>query len=251
MSRPFVEGNPLKVKRSLKMKALLSLCFLLATQLLLAQRTDTLRVKNGQYGVFQRDDRGKPVNPIAYYDSNGVLLYHASYLKNKLDGPVIFFDTLGRKTRLVEYRKGQKHGSEVFYYPDGSAWWRKSNRKGQTDGPSETFHPNGKIEWTKAYRKGALFGERILRDSSGALVNGDYTTVFPMSGGYYTTTCTNGRPHGKLTVFRANGEVGYTGNYNKGFPEGEFIYYDGKGDIVRREFYKNGKAEWVVGIGIE
>lgn len=233
------------------MRVLVSLWFLLAGQLLLAQRSGTIRVWPGPKGMIERDENGKPLNPVAYYDSNGVFLYQASLLKNKLDGPVIFFDTLGRKTRLVEYRKGQKHGRDIFYYPDGSVNMKATFRKGKLHGRLESFHPNGSIKWTGAFRKGALFGERILRDSTGALVNGDYTTVFPMNGGYYTVTCTEGRPHGKLTVFRSNGEVGYTGSYDKGFPDGEFIYYDRKGDIIRREFYKNGKAEWVVGIGIE
>mgnify|MGYP001200957607 CR=1 FL=1 len=241
----------MKAKLSLKMKALVSLCVLLAAQLLFAQPTDTLRIRSGQYGVFQRDDRGKPVNPVAYYDSNGVFLYQASYLKNKLDGPVIFFDSLGRKTRVTEYRKGKRHGSDIFYYPNGSVLLKRTNRKGRTHGPSESFHPNGKVEWTGSYRNGTFFGERILRDSTGALCQGEYTTVFPLRSGNATVSCVNGRPHGAFTAFNSAGKVMYKGSYSKGFPDGEFIYYDRKGDITRREFYKNGKAEWVVGIGIE
>lgn len=233
------------------MRTLLTLCSLLAAQLLLAQRSGTIRVWPGPKGMIERDENGKPLNPVAYYDSNGVFLYQASYLKNKLDGPVIFFDTLGRKTRVTEYRKGKRHGSDIFYYPDGSVLLKRTNRKGRTDGLSESFHPNGKIEWSGSFRNGTFFGERILRDSTGALYQGEYTTVFPLKSGHATVNCIDGRPHGAFTAFSSSGKVMYTGSYSKGFPDGEFIYYDRKGDITRREFYKNGKAEWVVGIGIE
>lgn len=239
------------VRGLLLTRAWVGLGFLLAGKILLAQHTDTVRVRSGLYGVFQRDEHGKRMNPTAFYDTNWVFVAHASYRKEKLHGQLIYYDTLGRKTRVMEYRKGRMHGSDISYYPDGRVQLERSNRKGKADGPAHTFHPNGNVQWTLAYRKGTLFGERVLRDSTGALVNGEYTTFFPRRSGHYTTICTEGRPDGKLTVYRSTGEVMYTGGYKKGFPDGEFIYYDRKGDVVRRESYKNGKAEWIVGIGIE
>ena len=230
-----------ELKPSVGMKSVAFLFLSLASPLLCAQRTDTTEVKNGTYGVFQRDERGNPINPVAYYDSTGVLVYHASFRKNVLHGPVIHYDKSGHKTWLVEYKKGQKDGADIYFYPDGSVQWKRSNRKGKVHGRTESFYPNGNTEWTKAYREGHLFGERILRESTGALFNGEYTTVFPLGTGQYTTTCVNGRPYGKLTVFGPKGEVSYIGNYDKGFPEGEFVYYDKEGHITRKEYYKKGE----------
>ncbi|MBK9176503.1 MAG: hypothetical protein IPM46_09220 [Flavobacteriales bacterium] len=223
------------------MKVALFLFLAFASSLLCAQRTDTTEVKNGMYGVFQRDAFGNPKNPVAVFDSTGRLLRHVSYRDDLLHGPVIWYDSLGRKAWLIAHKKGQKHGPDIFYYPDGTVQWKRSNRNGKHHGASTSFHPNGRVEWTKAYRHGKLHGERILRDSTGALFNGEYLTVFPAGMGHYRTICTNGRPHGELIVLRGDGMASYTGSYNKGYPDGEFLYFNNEGKVYRREYYSMGK----------
>lgn len=225
------------------MKTVAFLFLSLASPLLYAQRMDTTEVENGVYGVFQPDRRGYPKHPVAVYDTTGRLIRRESYHAGHLHGPVIFYDSLGRKTRSGNYKKGKKHGSDIFYYPDGSVRLKWPYRNGYLHGLIRSFHPNGNIEWTGAYRIGTLFGERILRDSMGTLFNGEYTTVFPMGLGHFTISCSNGRPYGKLTVFRSNGEVGYTGRFVNGFPDGEFLYLDKEGKVWRKEYYVTGKFE--------
>ena len=207
----------------------------------IAQRADTTEVKDGMYGVFQRDALGYPKNPVSVYDTTGRLLRHVSYRDSLLHGPVIWYDSLGRKAWTIKYKKGQKHGPDIFYFPDGTVQWKRCNRNGKYHGASTSFHPNGRVEWTKAYRNGRLHGERILRDSTGALFNGEYLTVFPAGMGQYKTICHNGRPHGELIVLRGDGTVSYTGKYDKGFPDGEFLYYDKDGKVYRKEYYSMGE----------
>lgn len=209
---------------------------------LFAQRWDTTEVKNGRYSVFQRDALGNPKNPVAVYDTTGRLLSRVCWREGKLHGPAIQYDSLGRKTWLETYRMGKKHGTEIFFHPNGQAAWKVRWRDGVRTGVSETYHPNGRIEWSKAYRGNRLYGERVLRDSTGALFNGEYLTVFPLGMGQYKTICTNGRPHGELVVLRGDGTVAYTGRYNKGYPDGEFIYYDKSGKVYRTEFYAKGRC---------
>lgn len=223
------------------MKAALLLFLAFTPSLLCAQRTDTTEFKNGVYGVFLRDALGNPKNPVAYYDTTGRLLRHVSWRDGLFHGPIVWFDSLGRKTWTGMYKRGKKHGPEVFYYPNGSVLWKLNNRNGSKHGASSTYHPNGRIEWIKPYRNNRLHGERILRDSTGALFNGEYLTVFPIGLGQYRTTCTNGRPDGELIVLRGDGAVSYTGRYNKGFPDGEFLYYDKDGKVYRKEYYSMGK----------
>lgn len=217
------------------------LFYLITTLPLFAQITDTTALKNGVYGVFQRNKHGEPQNPVVYYDTTGLLKYSASFQNQQLNGPVIYFDEDGRKTMLTEYKDGLLHGDNIYYYPDGSIQVIWPYRQGDLHGISYSYHPNGKIEWTKAYRNGKFFGERILRDSTGTLFNGDYTTVFPMGHGQYTVTCINGRPHGELKVLGRNDRLGYTGNYNNGLPDGEFVFYGRTGNVIYRDYYKNGK----------
>ncbi|MBK6627717.1 MAG: hypothetical protein IPG35_09005 [Flavobacteriales bacterium] len=215
---------------------------LLAASSMHAQGWDTTEVKNGRYSVFQRDELGRPKNPVAVYDTTGRLLSRVCWREGKLHGPAIQYDSLGRKTWLETYRKGTKHGTEIFFHPNGQVAWNIQWRKGVRTGASATFHPNGRKEWSKAYRGNRLHGERVLRDSTGALFNGEYLTIFPWGMGQYKTICTNGRPHGELTVLRGDGTVAYTGRYNKGYPDGEFIYYDKAGKVHRTEFYAKGRC---------
>ena len=223
------------------MKIVAILCFTLLSSLLAAQRTDTTEVKNGVYGVYKVDGRNAALNPMAVYDTTGRLLRHISYKHGLLHGPVIHFDSLGRKTWTLEYRKGRRHGPEAYYYLDGSVMVSQWNRNGVIHGPCTTYHPNGKVEWTKAYRDAKLHGERILRDSTGALANGESTSYFPLDRGRYITTCINGRPQGKMVATLKNGQVAYTGNYKNGFPDGEFIFFSPDGGIWRKEYYEMGR----------
>jgi len=225
------------------MKAALLLFLAFASTLLCAQRTDTTEIKNGRFSVFQRDAFGNPKNPVAVYDTTGRLLSRVSWRDGLLHGPAIQYDSLGRKTWIETYKKGKKHGKEVFYHPNGQVYWKLHYRKGTRHGASATYHPNGRMEWTKPYRANKLYGERVLRDSTGALFNGEYLTVFPMGMGQYKTICTNGRPHGELIVLRGNGNVSYTGSYNKGYPDGEFLYYNKEGKVYRKEYYSMGKFQ--------
>lgn len=218
-----------------------TLCLFLLSTFLWAQRTDTTEVKNGRYSVFQRDALGNPKNPVAVFDTTGRLLSHTSWRDGLLHGPVIWYDSLGRKVLVVNYKNGQKHGPEIFHYPDGTKHWELINRRGKHHGPSTSYHPNGRVEWRKGYRDGRLHGERVLYDSTGALFTGEYVTVFPAGLGQYKTICTNGRPHGVLVVFHGDGAISYTGAYNKGYPDGEFLYYNKEGKVYRKDYYAMGR----------
>lgn len=223
------------------MRTSLNLCLLFLPSFLLAQPTDTTEVKYGKYYVFQRDALGNPKNPVALYDTTGRLLSHTSWRDGLVHGPVILYDSLGRKAWVVTYKKGQKHGPDIYYYPDGTMHWERNNRRGKHHGPSTSYHPNGRVEWRKGYRDGRLHGERVLYDSTGTLFTGEYLTVFPAGLGQYKTICTNGRPHGVLVVLHGDGAIRYTGAYNKGYPDGEFLYYNKDGKVYRKEYYSMGK----------
>jgi len=233
-----------KAMRTMKIIAFALLS--LSSSLLYAQRTDTTEVKNGRYGVFERDERGNPLNPVAVYDTTGQLLRHESYRNGLRHGQVINFDSLGRKTWNSSYRRGQRNGPDTVFHPNGNAHWVRRYRNDKAHGMSTTYHPNGRVEWIKPFRADKLFGERILHDSTGSLVEGEYTTRFPLNWGYYNSTCSKGRPYGKLTVYRANGEVSYSGQYENGLAVGEFIFFDPNGHVEHKDYYRKGRFRYSV-----
>lgn len=226
-----------------KMKVALILFVAFASTQLSAQRTDTTEIKNGVYGVFEADKKGRPKSLAAVYNTTGLLIRHEHYRAGLLHGPVIYFDTLGRKTLQSEYRKGHKHGSDIYYFPEGRVHYQVPFRNGKMHGDMQSFHPNGNIEWTGAFRNGTFFGKRILRDSTGALFNGEYTTFYPMGRGHFTVICINGRPQGEIIVLGPNDKMTFSGNYTNGFPDGEFLFFDRAGTVWRKEYYIMGKFE--------
>ncbi len=258
-------ADPLRAMRATAWRTAACLLLLNAWPMLHAQRMDTTEVRNGRYGVFERGKDGHPLGRVAVYDTTGRLVGHETYRrgqrhgpamwydslgratlvlqyrKGRLHGPVVKYDSLGRKVRTTTYRNGLRHGREVFHRPDGRVHWQLAHRNGQHHGPGTTYHRNGRVEWTKPYRDGALHGERVVRDSTGALVNGPYRTDFPSGLGHYTITCIDGRPEGELVVLRTDGTVSYTGAFVKGMPHGEFIYYDQQGAAHRKERYEMGR----------
>ncbi|MBK9762716.1 MAG: hypothetical protein IPO87_04980 [Flavobacteriales bacterium] len=225
----------------LNRKVITTICILFATQFLAAQKTDTTRFKNGHYCVFDRGKDGFPINPIEYYDTTGVLTHTRSYRGQMLDGPLTVYDREGRKTELIAYKGGLKHGNNIQYFPDGSIHNIWTFRMGEVHGNGRTYHPNGQLEWSMGLKSGRLHGLRVLRDSTGAKFNGEYTTNFPLNRGYYTTSNINGRPHGKFSVMRSDSTMNYTGYFNKGYPDGEYIYYDKAGKVRYRDYYNKGK----------
>lgn len=236
----------------------------LPTSSLLAQQTDTTEVKNGVFWVYGTGKNGRPEGAGTAYDTTGRLVGRETYRKGFTHGPQVWYDGRGRKTWTVPYvnglrhgtamqydsldrkihsitfRKGIKHGPEIFYHPNGRVHYDIDNRNGHVHGTIKTYHPNGMIEWIGGFREGEMHGERILRDSTGALYNGEYVTKFPMRMGRYTVTCAQGRPHGELTMLRDDGTVGYIGRYNDGRPDGEFLYYDRDGKVYRRAYFEKG-----------
>jgi antitoxin component YwqK of YwqJK toxin-antitoxin module len=41
-------------------------------------------------------------------------------------------------------------------------------------------------------------------------------------------------------MLRNDGKVSYTGWYNDGRPDGEFLYYDRDGQVYRKAYFENG-----------
>lgn len=192
---------------------------------LLAQRLDTVRVEEQglQYAVFERNDKGETVGPVSYFDSTHVL------------------------RRRMEFKDGKLHGMAVYFYPTGRTWAEIPYQKGVMHGVLRTYHSNGAIEAVKPYEEGKMHGERVLRDSTGALVNGEYVEELPYGSVRVHSTCVNGRPHGMVTVTMRGRKV-LEGNCTNGMPEGAFYIYDEQGIATRRDLYEKGRFISSIGL---
>jgi antitoxin component YwqK of YwqJK toxin-antitoxin module len=162
--------------------------------------------------------------------------------KGRLHGTVNSYGRHGQLMRSAEYAKGILHGTDTYYYKNGQVSMIAPYVNGKIHGISHLYHPNGNVEWIKGYKNGKLDGERIARDSSGTLLDGEHEfQIAPNSNVTMKVFCINGRPHGAFSANHPNGKVSFTGRYENGLPEGDYVYYNWNGQVDHVDEYRNGK----------
>ncbi len=201
---------------------LITTMFILWTSSICAQSVDTVyhtdRDRRYEYSIVTRDRKGRIHGTVHSYGRHGQLM------------------------RSAEYEKGNLHGTDTHYFPNGQASMKAPYVNGKIHGTSYLYHPNGMVAWIKGYKNGKLDGERIARDSSGTLMEGEHVfQIAPYSNVSMKVTCINGRPHGSFSAVHPNGKVSFTGRYEMGIPDGDYIYYNWNGQVDRVDEYRNGK----------
>lgn len=177
-------------------------------------------MKNGVYWVYDTEKDGRPVGEGLAYDTTGKLVGRETYRRGFTHGDLVWYrssrkegvdralcrkgfrhgtamqyDSLDRKIHSITFREGIKHRPSTCACPE----WSRSLSHGEslwttTWYARRSYHTNGLVEWTGGFRDGKMHGERILRDSTGTLYNGEYLTTFPMGMGRYRVACTPGPP---------------------------------------------------------
>jgi antitoxin component YwqK of YwqJK toxin-antitoxin module len=205
--------NKIRRERSLALLLLISVVSPLA-----AQRRDTVQVEDPiiRYKVFMTNSKGIAIGPVSYFDADSVL------------------------RSMVEFKNGKLHGTMTYFYPNGTKWAELPYKNGELHGIIRSYHSNGIVEAEKPFRNGKLHGERILKDSTGTLVNGIYIEELPYDSVLVYSTCVNGRPNGLVTITKRGQKV-LQGSCSNGIPEGAFISYDASGQAIRKDLYEKGK----------
>jgi len=148
---------------------------------------------------------GKKARTVSYY-TNGKKMAAGNYLNEKKDSTWQFFnETDGSLVAEEWYRLGIKDGPSKTYYPDGRIAESLTWKNGLKTGPWEQYYSDGKIKFR------------------GSFLNNEKTSTF--------------------SAFGLSGQVMFTGQYSKGHQEGQWLYYDEKGKIIKKEFYKAGILE--------
>lgn len=208
-------------KQSLLCTCFLRLMFsiiivLICTHSISAQNFDTTHYDSGNYSIHARTGNGKIEGLVYYYDKNHTI------------------------TKTLEYKNGIKDGIATYYY-EGKKYLIIPYKDGLYNGEVVSYHSNGKMEWSKPYKYDKMIGQRIVRDSIGNLVNGEYTTTDYVGNTKFTINCIEGFPHGKFKIKQFDGTIVLNGQYLNGYPDGIFTYYDAKGKIISEELYEMGR----------
>lgn len=157
----------------------------------------------------------------------------------------------------IHFKNGEPHGKYIIYFGNGKKEKEYNNTVGELNGIQYEWYENGQLKLQEYYKNGILEGESLKYLENGLLKrkknykNGkienlvyelwDYKGNTIENGIYSETEYENDIPHGKETVYFANGNIMREG-YNKyAKEEGERIWYNQNSTISIKEIFTNGK----------
>ncbi|PID35740.1 MAG: hypothetical protein CR993_08280 [Rhodobacterales bacterium] len=157
----------------------------------------------------------------------------------------------------IHFKNGEPHGKYIAYFGNGQKEKERNNNNGELDGIQYEWFENGQLKIQENYKNGILEGESLQYLENGLLkqkkhykngiIEGVVYTLWdykgsPVEGGVYSETeYKNDIPHGRETVFFANGNVMREGYYKNAKEEGERVWYNANGTLSMKENFVNGK----------
>jgi len=140
---------------------------------------------------------GKRARTVSFY-SNGKKMAAGNYLNEKKDSIWQFFsETEGSMVSEEIYQLGAKDGVSKTYFPEGGLAEILTWKNGIKSGQWEQYYSDGKIKFRGSY----LDNEKT----------------------------------GTIQAFYMSGKIMFIGQYANGHPVGQWIYYDEKGNLKKKE----------------
>ncbi|MEM6526399.1 MAG: hypothetical protein AAF693_21575, partial [Bacteroidota bacterium] len=159
------------------------------------------------------------------YAPEGQLLAEGSYLNEQKHGSWIFYDDNGQPSFTVDYQEGEREGKSIYYYPNGQIESQCQYAQDKRNGSCHYYDPDGNLQLIKYY----------LPDY------GVYAYQYKMDTGELSDTLIVDKKNAfELKSFFQNGKVSVIQRYNKGYYEGENIFYNAEGNVMGRTNFKNG-----------
>ncbi len=146
--------------------------------------------------------QGKVAHAITYHPS-GAMMAVGKYLEQKKDSTWKYFNEVERLVAVEQYQKGVATGDWLKYNGEGKIIEKQTYVNGKKHGEWIQYFDNGKPKLKATFQDSLLNGVFILYYSSG---------IFCISG-----------------------------KYEKSVPAGLWIYYNIKGEIEKKETYKDGR----------
>lgn len=162
--------------------------------------------------------------PEKIYAADGTPLVTLQWAAGKLDGP----HTAGTRSKLrIEetFAAGLRRGSRQIWQYRWMLADESYDRRGKLHGEYTTWRSKKVIRVHGQYRRGKRKGLWTWNDRD--------------DNKEREGTYVDGKRHGRWTEWRDNNIV-FTGKYTRGKPNGEFIYYDRKHEVLGRFKIKKG-----------
>lgn len=149
--------------------------------------------------VSTLSQNGKRAVVVSFFQ-NGQKMASGIYYDEKKDSIWHFFSEKdGSLVSEESYEAGVKNGCSKLFFPDGVLADSTTWKNGKMEGLSEQYYSDGKIKVRSSYR--------------------------------------NGEKQDAFNTYFMSGQTMISGHYLNDHPDGHWIYYNEKGEIVRTEDY--------------
>ena len=167
--------------------------------------------------------------PAKFFTQDGTLVTSSRYANGKLDGPQVA-GTLRSMKLDAQYSNGVLTGKRTIWQSHAVIAEENYDRRGKLDGDYKLWHSKKITRVEGQFAHGKRTGAWVWHDS-----NGDTEK----EGSYV-----DGKQDGVWTEYSQN-KVTFTGTYDAGKPNGEFVYFDRNGNELGRFTMKDGTGTWL------
>ncbi|MFO7721940.1 MAG: hypothetical protein R6V49_01840 [Bacteroidales bacterium] len=147
-------------------------------------------------------DKGKTARTVMFH-SNGSIMAIGKYIDQQKDSLWKYYNDFELLVSSEQYEKGIAHGDWQKYNAEGKVIEKTVYQNGVKEGDWIQYFDNGKVKLKATYKGGMLEGSFLM---------------------YYS-----------------NGMFSVAGNYVKSIPVGIWMFYNIRGEVERKDTYKDGK----------
>lgn len=167
---------------------------------------------------------GNPYGVFKYYDSKGGIITILEY-KSADSAIATHYHSTSKKAAYGYYVNQEKEGVWRFYDRTGVLSSKEEFVKGVKNGAYVVYNLDGGISRETEYVNGEETGIRKTYTRDGNLLTEGYVK--------------DGQLDGLQKTYR-NGIINVEGTYKHAVKDGEWLFYNDKGEILKREYYELG-----------
>ncbi len=209
-------------------------------------------------GIY--DNIGRKQGPWKYYHPTGELKKEGSYKNDEKVGVWKYYYLNGKIEQTGTYMRDLPDGSWVWYYDNGNTWREEEYFQGKEEGIFIEYNDTGKViskgEYIDGFREGEWFYEVGDHREIGSYLEGEKNGVWKQ---YYTWndqlrfegTFQNGLKEGYHLYYYETGIKWRVENYVSGVKEGKWIIFRKNGDVSLTIEYENGEEKRYNGVKVD
>lgn len=208
-------------------------------------------VVNGQQDTLNKLDKNGKKHGYWVKSERDTLLYEGRFDHGDPTGLFVYYYPDKKIKSTVEYTQKGKEARAVMYHPNGAMmavgrYWQQKK-----DSTWKYFSEAERVIAIEHYQKGVAHGEWLKYNHEGKIIekivyvngqkNGEWLQYFDDGKIKIKAIYQNDLLNGSFMLYYSSGTFCIAGKYENSIPVGTWIHYNIKGEIEKKETYKDGK----------